>query len=87
MAIGELVHSEVELDLRRKGYVDWELDRTMDMILLADRLYVEFVEKKSDKARKGQVGDGTEAAQNMVAEREKALGAKPKRAERKSKAV
>ena len=89
MAVGGLIHSEVEGDLRRKGYQDHELDRTMDMILLVDRLYQEFIEKRSDSGGKGRVGqpDGTEAAQTMIAERQKVLAGQPQEGERKSRAV
>lgn len=86
MAIGDLIHSEVEGDLRRKGYADRELDRTMDMILLADSLYRGFVEKRLDKSDKGRVGD-TEAAETMIAEREKTLTGQAQEGERKSKAM
>lgn len=82
MAVGDLIHSEVEGDLRRKGYADHMLDRTMDMILLADSLYRGFVEKKD----KGRVGD-TEAAHTMIAEREKTLAGQAQEGERKSRAV
>lgn len=86
MAVGALIHSIVEKDLRRKGYTDHALDRTMDMILLADSLYRGFVEKRLDKSDKGRVGD-TDAVHTMISEREKTLAGQPQEDERKSKAV
>jgi len=86
MAIGELIHSEVELDLRRKGHKDRMLDRTMDMILLADSVFRELSGKSQDRSSKGGSLDGVKA---MVEEKTKTLAAKPeaKTKERKSRAV
>lgn len=86
MAIGELVHSEVELDLRRKGYQDWGLDRTFDMILLADSIFRELAGKSQDRPGKG---GGLDGVKTMVEEKQKTLSAEPgaKTKERKSKAM
>jgi hypothetical protein len=74
MAIGELIHSEVENDLRRKGYTDRALDRTMDMILMVDGIFRDFAGKSHDKPSRG---GGLDGVKTMVEEKQKTLSGKP----------
>jgi hypothetical protein len=57
----------VELDLRRKGYRSYRLDRVMDIILAADRIYRTLSnEAQKRKNQQGKKPAGTDGLRSLV---------------------
>lgn len=78
LALGDLIHSEVEGDLRRKGYRGYQLNRVIDIIFVIDAIYREIY-LKSQESRRGEPAP-TDGARTLISQREAEM-------ERGSKAV
>ena len=86
MAVGELVHSEVERDLRRKRYRGDDLDRVMDIVLETDEIFREYAKKAESTSQTAQREKSVEGAKNLILGRSQEM-AQAQASERKSKAV
>lgn len=86
MAVGELVHSEVENDLRRKGYRGDELDSVMDTILETDEIFREYATKADENSRAARNQASVEGAKGLIMGRSQEM-TKAQEGERESKAI
>lgn len=86
MAVGELIHSEVERSLRRKGITGWELDFTMDIVLETDEIFREFATKADQDSRTAQNQKSVDGAKSLIMGRSQEM-AKGQEEERKSKVL
>lgn len=86
MAVGELVHSEVERDLRRKRYRGDDLDRVMDIVLETDEIFREYAKRAENTSQTAQREKSVEGAKNLILGRSQEM-AQAQEKERTNKAI